>query len=73
MTRSELLSEIAIWTEDLWEAESNGWGNSAGECKAALERLYALVSPHPNPTQPNPHNDHPTIHPRIPTQFRSQL
>lgn len=44
MTRSELLSAIAEWTEDLWEAEANGWGNSAGECKAALERLYALLS-----------------------------
>jgi len=44
MTRSELLAEIAEWTEDLWEAESQGWGNSAGECKAALERLYTLLS-----------------------------
>ena len=44
MTKTELLSAIAEWTEDLWEAESNGWGNSAGECKAALERLYALLS-----------------------------
>ena len=44
MTKIELLSEIAEWTEDLWEAESQGWGNSAGECKAALERLYALLS-----------------------------
>lgn len=44
MTKTELLSEIAIWTEDLWEAEANGWGNSAGECKVALERLYALLS-----------------------------
>lgn len=44
MTKTELLTEIAEWTEDLWEAESQGWGNSAGECKAALERLYALLS-----------------------------
>jgi hypothetical protein len=44
MTKPELLAEIAIWTEDLWEAEFNGWGNSAGECKAALERLYAMLA-----------------------------
>lgn len=44
MTKTELLATIAEWTEDLWEAESNGWGNSAGECKAALERLYGLLS-----------------------------
>jgi len=44
MTRAEVLSEIAEWTEDLWEAESQGWSNSAGECKAALERLYALLA-----------------------------
>jgi hypothetical protein len=44
MTKSELLSAIAEWTADLWEAESNGWGNSAGECKEVLERLYALLS-----------------------------
>lgn len=44
MTRTELLSAIAEWTEDLWEAESKGWGNSVAECKAALERLYAFLS-----------------------------
>jgi hypothetical protein len=44
MNKLELLAEIAEWTEDLWEAEANGWGNSAGECKAALERLYVLLS-----------------------------
>lgn len=44
MTKTELLSAIAEWTEDLWEAESKGWGNSVAECKEALERLYALLS-----------------------------
>jgi hypothetical protein len=53
MTKKELFSTIAEWEEDLWEAESKGWGNSVGECKEVLERLYALLS-NPNPTQPNP-------------------
>lgn len=44
MTKTELLSAIAEWTEDLWEAESKGWGNSVAECKETLERLYALLS-----------------------------
>lgn len=44
MTKTELLSAIAEWTADLWEAESKGWGNSAGECREVLERLYALLS-----------------------------
>lgn len=44
MIKKELLSAIAEWTEDLWEAESKGWSNSAGECKEVLERLYALLS-----------------------------
>jgi len=44
MTRAALLAKIAIWERDLAEAEFFGWGNSAGECKAALKRLYALLS-----------------------------
>lgn len=44
MTKTQILSAIAEWTDDLWEAESKGWGNSAAECKEVLERLYALLS-----------------------------
>jgi hypothetical protein len=44
MSKSELLSAIAEWEADLWEAESKGWGNSVAECKEVLERLYALIS-----------------------------
>jgi len=43
MNKTELLTLIAQWESDLWEAEANQWGNSVGECTEVLTRLYAQL------------------------------